>query len=145
MIGSPRYGSQDLWLPKSFHAEFRDRLVDRANERVAFPRQVDLWWYALGIGVASGHRTPLPDREQLVKFNDGGILESDPWRITHLELLTLAEEGQAAAANPSTVVQVANEYAFTGCAVLGNALRGVVDTQMELFVRIGDFADGSTN
>lgn len=49
--------------PKSFHAEFRERLVDRSNFRTAFPRQVDLWWYALGVGAAEGERTPLPDRD----------------------------------------------------------------------------------
>lgn len=48
MSNEPRYGNQDLWLPKSFHAEFRDSLVDRSDVRTAFPRQVDLWWYALG-------------------------------------------------------------------------------------------------
>ncbi len=129
MSNEPRYGNQDLWLPKSFHSEFRDRLVDRSAVRTAFPRQVDLWWYALGIGAVEGRRTPLPEREQLVKFNDGGILESDPWRITHLELLALAEEGPTAATNAATDVQIANEYAITGCATLTESLRGVVDTQ----------------
>ncbi|MCY3805584.1 MAG: hypothetical protein OXG55_16705 [bacterium] len=132
MSSGPRYGNQDLWLPKSFHTEFQKRLVDRSNVRAAFPRQVDLWWYALGIGVVEGQRTPLPDRDRLVKFNDGGILESDPWRTTHLELLALAEEGQTAATNASTVVQIANEYAITGCSVLTDSLRGVIDTQNHL-------------
>ena len=79
-----------------FGTEFQKRLVDRSDVRVAFPRQVDLWWCALGIGVVEGHRTPLPDRDRLVKFNDGGILESDPWRTTRLELLALAEVGRSA-------------------------------------------------
>ena len=140
MSNEPRYGNQDLWLPKGFHTEFVESLVNRSNVRTAFPRQVDLWWYALGIGVVEGHRTPLPERDQLVKFNDGGILESDPWRITHLELLALAEEGQTAAANASTVVQIANEYAITGCSVLTDSLRGVVDTQSHLISLIGDLA-----
>jgi len=138
----PRYGNQDLWLPKSFHAEFRDRLVDRAKVDFAFPRQIDLWWYVIGIGigVANAQRTPLPGRDQLVKFNDGGILESDPWRITHLELLALTEEGQGAASNPSTVVQIANEYAMTGCALLVEDLRGVIDTQMHLIGYVGEIS-----
>ena len=140
MSNEPRYGNQDLWLPKNFHAEFRERLVDRSDARTAFPRQVDLWWYTLGIGVVEGHRTPLPERDQLVKFNDGGILESDPWRITHLELLALAEEGQTAATNASTAVQIANEYAITGCRVLTDSLRGVIDTQTHLIGLISDSA-----
>ena len=138
MSNEPRYGNQDLWLPKSFHAEFVEHLVDRSEVRAAFPRQVDLWWYALGIGVIEGHRTPLPERDQLVKFNDGGILESDPWRTTHLEMLALAEEGQTAATNASTVVQIANEYAITGCSALTDSLRGVVDPQSHLLRLIGD-------
>lgn len=138
MNSEPRYGNQDLWLPKGFHAEFRDRLVDRSDVRTAFPRQVDLWWYALGIGVVERRRTPLPDRDQLVKFNDGGILESDPWRVTHLEMLALAEEDQSAATTASTVVQIANEYAITGCSVLTDSLRGVIDTQTHLIGLISD-------
>ena len=139
MTSRPRYGNQDLWLPKSFHAEFVENVghvVHRSNARAAFPRQVDLWWYALGMGMAEGRRTPLPTRDQLVRFNDGGILEADPWRITHLELLALIEEGHLAATNTATVVRIGNEYAFTGCAILTDRLRGALDAQNQLI----DFA-----
>ena len=125
----PRYVNQDLFLPKSFHTEFKDRLVDQSKEDAPFPREVDLWWYALGIGVSDGNRAALPNRDSLVKFNNGGILESNPWRITHLELLALAEEGEGAAANPRKVVQIANEYAVAGCASLVELLRGSIDSQ----------------
>ena len=50
-------------------------------------------------------------------------------RLTHLELLALAEEGQTAATNAASVVQIANEYAITGCATLTESLRGVVDAR----------------
>ena len=132
MTSQPRYGNQDLWLPKSFHAEFVanvDHLVHRSDARAAFPRQVDLWWYALGIGVAEGRRTPLPDRAQLVRFNYGEILGADPWRITHLELLALVEEGNFAATNPATVIRIGNEYSITGCTNLKRQLRGILDVQ----------------
>ena len=94
MTSDTRYRDQDLWIPAFFHKEFVDnnRLVNRGDPRVPFGRQVDLWWYALGIGVAAGERSPLPGRDQLVRFNEGGILESDPWRITHLELLVLGNK-----------------------------------------------------
>lgn len=141
MTSVRRYGNQDLWLPKGFHAEFKDRLVDRGKERVPFPRQVDLWWYALGLGVREGRRTDLPEREQLVKFNDAGILESDPWRITHLELLALSEGGQEKAANPSDVIQIANEFALAGCAMISEDLRGTVDPQMHLLGDVGGGAE----
>ena len=139
MTSKPRYGNQDLWLPKSFHAEFVenvDHVVRRSNVRAAFPRQVDLWWYALGMGVAEGRRTPLPDRAQLVRFNNGEILGANPWRITHLELLALVEEGKLAPTNAATVIRIGNEYAITGCAILTERLRGVLDPQNRLI----DFA-----
>ena len=132
MNNIPRYVNQDLWLPKRFHAEFRESLVGQSEVDKTFRRQVDLWWYALGIGVTEGHRRDLPGNDELVKFNDGGILEADPWRITHLELLVLAEEGQTAATNPARVVRIANEFVFTGCATLAGSLRGVVDRQTHL-------------
>ncbi len=80
--------------------------------------------------------TPLPGRDQLVRFNEGGILESDPWRITHLELLILGEQGDEATANPSSVLQIANEYAVTGFRILAEQLRGVIDPQTHLMGEI---------
>ncbi len=138
MTRDARYRDQDLWIPTSFHNEFVDnnRLVNRRDPRAPFGRQIDLWWCALGIGVATGERSPLPGRDQLVKFNEGGILESDPWRITHLELLILGEQGDEASSNPSTVLQTANEYALTGFRLLAEELRGVIDPQTHLMGEI---------
>ncbi len=136
MITDSRYRNQDLWIPKSFHNEFVDRLVKRRDPSIAFERQVDLWWYAFGIGVTISERTPLPIRSDLVRFNDGGILESDPWRITHLELLVLAEQDENAASDPAEVVQTANEYAMTGFRLLTEQLRGVIDLQLHLMAYI---------
>ena len=59
-----------------------------------FRRWIDAWWLGLCIGHHQDQRLPLPERSHCTKFNDGGILSSDPWRITHLELLVLAEEGE---------------------------------------------------
>ena len=137
MTTGHRYGNQDLFLPKDFHTAFRARLVSQSDERAPFNRQVDLWWYALGLGVRQGVRTPLPDRDALVKFNDGGILESDPWRITHLELLVMGEQSEDEASNPGIVIQTANEYAMTGCNTLAEELRGVIDPQLSLLSSIG--------
>lgn len=130
-MAKARYGNQDLWLPKGFHHEFVHDLV-RVVDSPTFSRQVDLWWYALGIGVSVTRRTPLPHRDDIVKIHDGVVLETDPWRITHLELLVLAEEGQEAATNPVAVIQIANEYVMTGCNILAPTLRGLVDKQMFL-------------
>ena len=134
MTSDTRYRDQDLWIPASFHKEFVDRLVNRGDPRAPFGRQIDLWWYALGSGVAAGERSPLLGRDQLVKFNDGGIL--DLWRITHLELLVLGEQGEEATSNPSTVLQTANEYAVTGFRILAEELHGVIDPQTHLMGEI---------
>ncbi len=132
MTGVSRYGNQDLFLSKPFHTAFRDRLVSQTDDSVPFNRQIDLWWYALGVGVSEGRKTTLPSRDNLVKFNDGGILESDPWRITHLELLVLAERGESDASDPGIVIQTANEYVMTGCELLSEEFRGAVDPQLKL-------------
>lgn len=135
MTTRPRYGNQDLWLLKSFHAEFVENVghvVHRSDPRAAFSRQIDLWWYALGVGVAEGRRTPIPERGQLVRFNYGEILEANRWRVTHLELLALVEGGTSAATNAAKVIRIGNEYAITGCTVLTNRLRGTVDAQNHL-------------
>ena len=134
MTSQPRYRDQDLWIPASFHKEYVDsgRLVSRGDHRVPYGRQIDLWWHALGIGAAQGIRSPLPSRDQLVRFNDAGILESDPWRITHLELLVLGEQGEGEASDPATVVRTANEYATTGFKILSESLLGIIDPQTHL-------------
>lgn len=132
MTSSVRYSNQDLYLPKSFHTEFLDSLVDQTRADAPFRRQVDLWWYAVALAVRGGERVRLPDRERLVKFNDAGILETDPWRLTHLELVVLADEGQEAAANPTRVIRWANECALAGCSMLEEVVRGVLDPQQQL-------------
>lgn len=135
MTTDSRYRDLDLWIPENFHTEFvkSSRLVKRGDDSfVAFNRQIDLWWYALGVGIRIGARTPLPDRPLLVRFNDGGILESEPWRITHLELLALAERGEETASNPAKVLQYAHEYTMTGFDFLTQELRGKIDLQLHL-------------
>ena len=132
------YRNQNLWIPSSFRADFvadSDSLVSPTEPRAPFHRQVDLWWHAIEIGVAAGERTPLPSpvRPALSNFAEADILASDPWRVTHLELLVLGEQGVEAASNPATVIATANEYAMTGFRLLADELRGQSDLQIHLF------------
>jgi len=130
-----RFRDLDLWIPEGFHTEFvrSGTLVKRGDDPyIPFNRQIDLWWYAFGVGVRIGEKTPLPDRSKLVRFNEAGILESDPWRITHLELLALAEHDEEISADPTEVLQIAHEYAMTGFNILTQELRGVTDFQLHL-------------
>ena len=136
MTDETRYRDQDLWMPKAFHDQYVQTLVGRSNQLAPFDRQVDLWWYAVCVGANNGERTALPPRGELTRFNDAGVLESDPWRVTHMELLAVAELGEDEASNPNTVVRVANEYAITGFGALSLELPRVADYQ-NFFVSYG--------
>ena len=138
MTPGSEYRNQNLWIPSSFRADFvaqNDNLVSQTNPRAAFARQVDLWWHAMTLGVSAGERTPLPAplRPEMVNFSEADILSTDPWRITHLELLVLAEQGVDAACDPAAVISTANEYAMTGFRLLAGELRAQSDLQIHLF------------
>ena len=138
MTTESSYRYQNLWIPSKFRAEFvasNDSLVSVTNLRAPFGRVVDLWWHAIELGVVAGVRTPLPSplRPRLVNFSEADILQTDPWRVTHLELLVLGEQGIDAACSPATVILTANEYALTGFGLLAEELRGQSDLQVHLF------------
>ena len=140
MTPGSEYRYQNLWIPRSFSGDFvtgNENLVNQTNPRAAFTRQVDLWWHAMTLGVNAGERTPLPTpiRPGMVNFSEADILtgQSDHWRITHLELLVLGEQGVDAACNPAAVISTANEYAMTGFRLLAEELRAQSDLQIHLF------------
>lgn len=131
------YTSQDLFLMKSFDDEFANQLVSRAGDgRQPFPRKIDLWWTAVIVGTAVGHRTPMPPVDQLTKFHTGAILGREPWRVTNLELLVLADEGESVIARPSDVVRLGHEYAFTGLSWLADELRGAAQPTIRLMTAL---------
>lgn len=132
------FANQDLFLPKAFSDGYVRQLVSRSDEGRPFSRQIDLWWLAFCLGVRVGHRIPSGPREALVKFNDGGILGSDPWRITHLELFALAELGEQALEQPATVIQRASEYANGGLDILEEICVGTPEPSLALMNRIAD-------
>ncbi len=61
-----------------------------------------------------GHQCPDRHVPLWFNFSEADILQSDPWRVTHIELLVLGEAGVDSACNPAAVAQAANEYALTG-------------------------------
>lgn len=133
-----RYATTDLFLAADYHDQVGQYVSRSPSDTKPFSRQVDLWWAALCVGVQLGHRTALPDRERLVKFNTGAILGTDPWRITHMELLALDEEGQEVLLDPSRVVQIASEYAMTGLPWLCDQMLGEADPVLSLFNRLDE-------
>lgn len=134
------YSSQDLFVAADLHDQLSAH-VSR-SKGAPFPFWIDLWWTGLCLGYAQGLRTPLPEgREARTKFNDAGILSSSPWRITHLELLALADGGQDALMNPSGVIAMANEYANSGLVWIADALLGEAQATLRLMNRLEDFVN----
>ena len=138
------YSNQDLFVSKEFSESHMKHLVGRGDPRKPFSRQVDLWWVALCLGIRAEYRTRLGPREGLVKFNDGGILASDPWRITHLELLALAELGEGGLGDPAATIQMASEYAATGLKAIGEMCVGAPEPTLTVVTRIVEFGPGTS-
>ena len=128
-----RYASQDLFIAREYHDRIGD-FVSRGQDSRPFSRYVDAWWVAMTIGIQRDRRTPLPSG--VVKFNDGGILSSDPWRITHLELLALARGGPEALDRPAELIRMASEYANAGFPELVDLLTGQVEATLTLMLRL---------
>lgn len=127
MIESNPYAAYDFFVPEQWHDSYQRyttlaRSEGRDLDGVPFPRMIDMWWVALGIGVREGRRSSLG--KDPVKFADGAIFGSDPWRITHLGLLAVAEEGESVLHRPSEVVRIACEFAATGSEFLIEAMAG---------------------
>lgn len=136
LVANP-YASQDLLIGSEVSDRMTD-LVSRSDKDGSkpFSRQVDAWWFAMCLGRREGQRTKLPART--VKFNDGGILATDPWRITQLELLTLSELGLDGLQNPAATIRMASEYAQTGFSWLLEAVLGVAEPNLTLINAIDE-------
>ncbi len=131
-----RYVNQDLNIAKSHHDRLGAFVSRSGPANKPFSRYVDAWWAAMAIGVRLGRRTPLPP--EVKKFNDGRVLSSDPWRITHLELLALAKSGPEALDRPADVIRAASEYANTGFPYLLEQLIGQNEPTLNLMLRVGE-------
>lgn len=137
------YSNQDLFVGAAVSERLSD-LVSRSEKDGAkpFTRQIDAWWLAMGIGVRLQRRTPLPDKP--VKFNDGGILATEPWRITQLELIALAQEETESLDNPSKIIKMASEYANAGFEWMLDALVGQSQPTLTLVNRISEITDSES-
>ena len=132
------YVAIDLYLLSDVHNRVESLVMNRSsNELAPFERQIDFWWAGIGIGIALGQRTPTT--AAVTKFNTGVILNSDPWRITHLELLALSEEGAQAISDPKRVIHIASEYANTGTRWLSSKLVGKPEPILALTNLMGEF------
>lgn len=126
-IDTNPYSTQDLYVPKEWHESYQRYTIQaRAEVRdldaTPFPRMIDMWWLALCFGVREGRRSPLGEKP--TKFADGAILSSDPWRVTHLGLIAVAQEGAEVLERPGDVTRIACEYASTGSEWLVGVMAG---------------------
>ena len=115
-----RYAAADLFMPDELHRVIREHV----GTNQPFARQVDAWWIGFCLGVRQSQTRPLPAPEKRVKFMDGTVLSSDPWRIIHLELVAVGLRGEEILTRPRDVTQLATEHANYGLEMLVNALTG---------------------
>jgi hypothetical protein len=135
VIANP-FDRSDLFVASEYHEAITSS-VDRTDGYKPFKRQIDAWWLGLGIGIQRGHRKPLAPAGR-TKFMDGTIFGSDPWRITHLQLLGLTWFGSDALGRPSDIVTAANEYANTGFEWIVETAAGAPNRTLAIYNRIED-------
>ena len=135
VIANP-FDRSDLYVASAFHDAIT-ATVDRTDGYKPFKRQIDAWWLALGIGVQRGHRKELAPADR-TKFMDGTIFGSDPWRITHLQLLGLNWFGPEALSRPSDIITAANEYANGGFNWIVETAAGAPNRTLAIYNRIED-------
>lgn len=127
------YAGADLFIPTHLHPTVRDA----CGADKPFLRQIDAWWLGLCVGIRLAEKIqPTPANQ--TKFNTGAILGSDPWRITHIELLAVAEEGQEVLEQPSRVLNIASAYANAGLEwLVENCLIGNVQPIVTIANKLG--------
>ena len=76
--------------------------------------------------------------EKRVKFDTASILNADPWRITHLELIALAEEGPEVFDSPTRVIEIASKYANSGLPWIVETLLGESEPTLTFLNLLGD-------
>lgn len=126
MIANP-YANVDIYMPEDIHGT----ILQFVGNGRPFPRQIDAWWLGLCLGVRAGQRRPIP-REKSVKFITGVILGSNAWRITQLELIAVAEEGEEILRQASSVIRLASEYANFGLEWVKEHCLGATDPILNL-------------
>ena len=126
------FAACELRIPADFLADVKKFTATFSPEdgrepdpdRTPFRRYVDIWWVGLGIGVGDNRRIETPPGGWH-KFMDGLVLQSDPWRVTQLQMLGLAwAGGSIGLADPGKIIAQANEYAAHGIEVLLSAMVG---------------------
>lgn len=140
------FATSELRIPASLHEEvrkFTDRFTpeegqDADPDRTPFKRFVDLWWAGLAIGVADERRIESPT-DGWHKFTDGVILQSDPWRVTQLQMLGLVwSEDAGKLPEPNKIMARANEYAAHGIEVLLGIMVGKTEPIFHLSEALKD-------
>lgn len=135
------FATSELRLPESCVADVRRFTATFSQEesqsapdadKTPFRRYVDVWWVGMAIGVA---------QERLIedpaggwhKFIDGVILQSDPWRVVHMQMLGLAWfKDPSVLGDPGRIIARANAHAAYGVPKVLDALSGAPVPMFEL-------------
>lgn len=110
-----------IMLPEKYREYFHAYCLTRAEgsrnnpEDSPFPRNVDMWFFAVCLAVREGLKPETKTKSKLYKAMEGVALSSDPWRSDALILLAIAHTGNVdVAQDPNEMLRIANAYALAG-------------------------------
>ena len=144
MVGVNPYQGKELKFPVKYRDEIELYCQTRpgggskpSSDDSPFPRQVDLWFLAVCVGVQKKKKGT---KVKLYKFITGEVLANNKSIIDMLGTISIADtDDPYVLGKPDEVIKSANEYAAAGVEELLNAMRNGPDKPIwNLTDHIGD-------
>jgi hypothetical protein len=110
----------DVSVPVEFREDFGRYCQTGAGGRALlgqspFPRMVDLWFLAVCTAARLQLKPVDISKLETYKIIEGSIFSSDPWRVTALMLVAIAETGEVEiVGEPRRMMSIANGLAVAG-------------------------------
>ena len=121
------FQKEELRYPKQYETDIQAYCKTRSSQPITyspFPRIVDFWFLSFCMGVQQSVRVPI-SRDNTVKFVEGTIFTSDPWRIQILTMFAIGFKNDAKIiGKPREIIQIANEFAAGGMDFVLEMLKG---------------------
>jgi len=113
------FAGKDIKVPLEFHEAFQRYSQRQENPLISespFPRMVDFWFLSVCVACRLGLDPPHDIiKHRTVKFADGSIFNSDPWRIHMLMLVAInSSRDVGIVAKPNEMLSIANGLAVAG-------------------------------